>query len=822
MRLIIQCDYSKYFNDINGNYHRSIINYQSNLFARTFKAIKSTSRTQVLLVVVIVISFSWSAYALFKIALGNADTSVLGFSIAKQTAPTQQTDNNESVGGNSQAANSQVASQLVTPSPEMSPREQLALYKSEILKELLARQREILEQKVAPVGLEENQPHQSSPTVQLPNNLVNQNQRRNSDAIEFERLKQWSGRSVLPNIVNNLLSNNSSRNVASPKQSRFVGTNVSNGSPARTLSPPSSVIIDESPSLGQLSSRANRLSMLKTEARLRDKEASPSLSSAIVQRLPEESTVSEDLEEDTARIATTTTTSTTTTTTTAAPSISETTSEPNSSDDGEQSNGSAETSTEEPASSENASDEEETPEEEKEDNNQAQSDKMDRDSFDRARKAVTSIDDEVDRMTQSSVGSISRRSDPIRSAVQFDDQIIEPPLHIGREISRQEVGALTKSANDTDPTRQDPLEVADLDPPIRPQVSAQKSISPADRIPPRPATKRRVGVDSRVRQRRATPADVGLVTGFYDSPAESKVPRREGLVRRRNDHEDGDSDDQEDEGQQEESPQSEPYDYITQGEPSLQELIAHKQLLDSLRQSRLPAPVVQHSNSSSKPTNSDGSNQQLMQTAGAMKGHVDHKPAAQHLYSIDEGLLLTPASDEEHEHKSVSHKKEKKKESKSKHKSTMGSKKGGHKEKEHKKEEKKYLKEKKFKGAKKGKKVSKGKGGKGGKKGSKHYKDKGFKKKGFKNIYVKNEFGQKKSYFDEFRDKDFKKKWKNFDDKYNYAQMKKWQAKDVKGAKKMKDEGKKYKKYDKGKWKKMYQRKHESNSSKKKKKYDHF
>lgn len=242
--------------------------------------------------------------------------------------------------------------------------------------------------------------------------------------------------------------------------------------------------------------------------------------------------------------------------------------------------------------------------------------------------------------------------------------------------------------------------------------------------------------------------------------------------------------------------------YLKSNDTGLQELLKKRELLDVLKQSKLPAP----SEPGGRPNRSLSN---------------DHS-TADSLFTVDHGLLLYPSPDEEHAHheKSSSKKKKKHESKKAKKKSMIAIKKGGHKKKKHKKEEKKFHKEKKFKGAKKGKKVSKGKGGQGGKKGKKHYKDKGFKKKGFKNVYHKEEFGQKKSYFDEYRDKDFKKKWKKYDDKYNYAQMKKWQAKDVKKAKKMKDHGMKYKKYDKSRYKKKHQsheKKHSHSSSKKKK-----
>lgn len=249
-------------------------------------------------------------------------------------------------------------------------------------------------------------------------------------------------------------------------------------------------------------------------------------------------------------------------------------------------------------------------------------------------------------------------------------------------------------------------------------------------------------------------------------------------------------------------PNSNRYQYLKSNDTGLQDLLKNKNFIDVLKQSKLPAPY----DSGGKP-NKTSSN--------------DHS-TADSVFTVDHGLLLYPSSDEEHSHheKSMSDKKKKHESKKGKKKSAISIKKGGSKKKKHKKEEKKYHKEKKFKGAKKGKKMSKGKGGQGGKKGKKHYKDKGFKKKGFKNVYHKEEFGQKKSYFDEYRDKDFKKKWKKYDDKYNYAQMKKWQAKDIKKAKKMKDHGMKYKKYDKSRYKKKHQsheKKHSQSSSKKKK-----
>lgn len=253
---------------------------------------------------------------------------------------------------------------------------------------------------------------------------------------------------------------------------------------------------------------------------------------------------------------------------------------------------------------------------------------------------------------------------------------------------------------------------------------------------------------------------------------------------------------------------------------SIQDLLAHKRLLDELDKSRLPAPrywaPLEYVHLPL--TNQTGSNNHV---ASASVPVDTSKPAKDSSYDSIHSTH-TETETEDSTRKSMLKKGSKKADSNAKSKLAESLNKGGSKSKKHNLEEKKYLKEKKFRGAKSGKKSAKGKGGKGGKKGTKYYKDKGFKKKGFKNIYVKNEFGQKKSYFDEFRDKDFKKKWKNFDDKYNYAQMKKWQTKDVKGAKKMKDQGEKSRDYDKSKWKKKYHAKQSSEASKKKKKYDEF
>lgn len=247
--------------------------------------------------------------------------------------------------------------------------------------------------------------------------------------------------------------------------------------------------------------------------------------------------------------------------------------------------------------------------------------------------------------------------------------------------------------------------------------------------------------------------------------------------------------------------------------------LERKRLLHELSKSKLPAPTEKlHKTSRLNMAASlgPGDDVKLSDTQAS----VDHQPASS-LFTVDHGLLLYPSEGNDHHEGVVSKKKKKYKKSKHKHKLSIGYKKGGHKKKKHKKEEKKYIKEKKFKGAKKGKKIKKGKGGQGGKKGKKKFKDKGYKKKGFKNVYHKEEFGQKKSYFDEFRDKDFKKKWKKYDDNYKYAQMKKWQAKDIKGAKKMKDHGEKFKKYDKSRFKKKYEKEmkeHKASASKKKSK----
>lgn len=242
--------------------------------------------------------------------------------------------------------------------------------------------------------------------------------------------------------------------------------------------------------------------------------------------------------------------------------------------------------------------------------------------------------------------------------------------------------------------------------------------------------------------------------------------------------------------------------YLTTNDSVLQELIDRRRLIDALNASQLPAPyLINEPHSEPK-------------TAGSLH-HIDH------------GLMLFPSAGELHvkktNRKSASGSKHKGKHLQMKEKSKMSSttKKGGHKGRKLDKEEKKFFKAKNFLGAKKGKKVSKGKGGAGGKKGMKKYKDKGYKKKGFKNVYHKEEWANKKSFFDEYRDKDFKKKYRNFNDKFSYANMKKYQAKDEKGAKKLKRFDNDHRKFDKGKWRQDYRKRtneHKQLVKKKKKK----
>lgn len=529
------------------------------------------------------------------------------------------------------------------------------------------------------------------------------------------------------------------------------------------------------------------------------------------------------------------------------------------------------------------------------------SDPIDDVSLDRAKKASSSIDEEVDRMTQPSSGTILQHNDTnldkqslralLEGAVQFDDSlggsIVDPghkklpkPTEPGGLIAQfaapgddkprmkkdvKQSNRGTKSPVATRKQRpgerEDPADLqidhdhstnimSSASPGKTNQAHEAKRSNRLDYVDPRSklndsghntADIKRQG--SKKRERRSL--DRQHVFKEQSSQAAKlgiavtrpRRPKRLHNLRRRtdvNDFDKDDDDDEQDEGdkkrnsfdKKEESENKskvilkpeidsiyENYTIPAASDISIQDLLAHKRLLDELDKSRLPPPHYW----TGMQNNSDkivSASVQPTASKPTLKGG-DSSYDAIHSSQVESEV-------EDQTSKSGTKKGSKTSDSKAKSKSAESLKKGGAKSKKHNKEEQKYLKEKKFKGAKSGKKTAKGRGGKGGKKGTKYYKDKGFKKKGFKNIYVKNEFGQKKSYFDEFRDKDFKKKWKNFDDKYNYAQMKKWQSKDVKGAKKLKDEGEKSKDYDKSRYKKKYQSKQSSEASKKKKNYDEF
>ena len=485
------------------------------------------------------------------------------------------------------------------------------------------------------------------------------------------------------------------------------------------------------------------------------------------------------------------------------------------------------------------------------------SEKTDEETVQRAKNTAHAIDEEVDRMTQPTSGVVSQRDQPIdlTNTVEFDDSPSGgSSLGLAPVQSKEATGGnrpmlikmLEKlhkgnvKGTDSKQVNVDPSDLQadhnhifvankpnganEVKKELRTASNSSNGFTVANRTQATSKSEHKMRDRFLIRVRRSPDDPLTALIGSNQAQnGERKLRIKQS--NRRESYDDDDDDEEEinaDDYRQQEGDlpsishlgQQLDSAKLPSKESSLEELLAHKQLLDLLQQSRLPAPVP-------NPPFENWTRHNSSAIANSTKQSNDHQPADS-LYSIDHGLLLYPSADEEHEHKSKHKKGSKSSKKKAKKKETVAMKKGGHKKKKHKMEEKKYHKEKKFKGAKKGKKMSKGKGGKGGKKGKKHFKDKGYKKKGFKNIYVKNEFGQKKSYFDEFRDKDFKKKWKNFDDKYNYAQMKKWQAKDVKGAKKVKDHGEKFKKYDKGKWKKKIHKNEESKSMKKKKKADEF
>lgn len=472
------------------------------------------------------------------------------------------------------------------------------------------------------------------------------------------------------------------------------------------------------------------------------------------------------------------------------------------------------------------------------------------------RETGNAIDEEVDRMTQPSSGMITQQEQPFdyKNTVQFDDSLgtlsTVPKSQSGNQVARFVAPTsqdLRKrllnynkdgSSRDTDlQVDHNSLNVQNKAKPSRPKstlnirhkrsqkVSAIKNHNEIDdflnKLNFDNLSQNLNHSNSQTTEKDLNDLDVGEDSSSYvKSPdklnrkvLDTSLTRSRSnpkIDKRSDDEYDQDSyDDDRRKLRRQDGGDQQNYHYLTSNDTGLQQLLGERQLLEALAKSQLPAPVASEDKDKDDDRNSPSTDHQ---TAGS-------------LYTIDNGLLLYPSADEEHHEKtkSMSKKKKKHEKKKAKKKMAIAFKKGGHKKKKHKKEEKKYIKEKKFKGVKKGKKVSKGKGGQGGKKGKKLYKDKGFKKKGFKNVYHKEEFGQKKSYFDEFRDKDFKKKWKKFDDKYNYAQMKKWQGKDLKGAKKMKDHGANHKKYEKGIWKKKYQRqsKEHSASSKKKSKKSH-
>lgn len=792
-------------------------------------AARRTLRAEIILLLIIAVITTWSIYALYKLVSGDTG-SVLGINFSKASlAQNPDSRNQQNLSATrgmildsmaSMPINNLIASYLSKNPPElkMSAGEQIANYKNQIVKELLARQRQIY--------------NDLNEINRAPLVAVSKDHHQPVQKLNLEELKRWPGGFRLPSSLDNLFftkPNTQDRKINSSLEPRnFRRGAQDNLKPIRGAPSLKLTIKSDDPT-----EKSNQ-DMEDNNYLEGDKEAEDSNLS------------SSDQEYSTGQVETTTRSSeesgeTSDTTTEATPNGTETTTEEPASSEGSQ------TRADNDIGEENKTDSNEvdTPGDTNQDKsaaNEEESDQIDDEYLQRVKKTVHSIDEEVDKMTQPSSGAVSQRDHPFdyKSVVQFDDnlggitssstrhKLVEPTN--GSSLIAQYSNSSLKSSIDRDHRldgvddlqvdHNKPLVSSDLEKYARTTHVAPLSTSNQTftRGPPSlDRARKKQNKTGRFMQRmqrsiRSTGTETELAF-FRPSINDLGTGKRQAIQERRNGDTVGD-DGRNDGAVDEQDPvfkiqrrhysNGQSSDYITSNGPSLHDLLAHKQLLDALQQSKLPPALVdvnstQVSRSITKP---------------------DQQSATDSTYSIDHGLLLHPASDEEYSHGKHSKQGSKAMKKKNKKKMTAAIKKGGHKKKKHKKEEKNYHKEKKFKGAKKGKKMKKGKGGKGGKKGSKLFKDKGFKKKGFKNIYVKNEFGQKKSYFDEFRDKDFKKKWKNFDDKYNYAQMKKWQAKDMKGAKKKKDHSEQYKKYDKSKWKKKYMS--DQKSEMKKKKMDEF
>lgn len=451
---------------------------------------------------------------------------------------------------------------------------------------------------------------------------------------------------------------------------------------------------------------------------------------------------------------------------------------------------------------------EQQPQQQQDESEQPESGQDDEEEEEAPKDTGKTIDDEVDRMTQPSSGIVTQQERPItgsrrapdrNGAVQFDDSTSSdksPSEQAGqrRQVSPVKAVVATKKQAPSKDLEFDHNTLRVVAAPILSSANRgqqKKNASSASIKPKRPEpisrdTRRvtRVKGNSKVQLTKPEDVDDYLKTVRFDDPLGASAS---------------------------EISVSPTYDPMLSSESqqlALDQLMpnyilhpnftaTHSDQLTSLALSDLQSyPLAPQTASGLEPASAKHLISQKPNPGRSAIG--EKQSAADSLYTVDHGLLLYPSTESGHKskksHKKGGHKK----------KMTIAYKKGGEKKKKHEKEEKKFIKEKKFKGAKKGKKIKKGKGGQGGKKGKKKFKDKGYKKKGFKNVYHKEEYGQKKSYFDEFRDKDFKKKWKKYDDNYKYAQMKKWQAKDVKGAKKMKDHGEKMKKYNKSRYKKTY------------------
>jgi hypothetical protein len=868
--------------------------------SRLFKATRRFIVAEITLIIVIVILFTWSTYVLYKLFAGDTDTLFgLNFSASSPSAKSHQFQfqiprngsqsldelNSANLRENPSDARLASSNQLGALVDRNNLQEQLANYKEQILKALLARQRTILGTDNGAGTL------QSMLDSRRQNNQIQHHENHLTDSSLVGNAQNWRGNT--PNSLNYLFK--SQQKAVPPERFPSSSTvNVHSSAPVVAKPPTSLVYLHDAPSLMQLSptTEPSESDYHRTTTTTRAPDTTPPAVAQFSDNQDGNQFMNEQINQQNELQSTTTE---------LPPSESEnetTTLEPiNRDDDNDNSqDGTQGVNSSEPESAEIKP---ERGDEEREDSSSGDKNpepNEQRTDDEQVKNTVKVIDEEVDRMTQPSLGVVSQEGQPatdLRGTVLFDDG--------GLQDEDGDRSSMAKANSHKTPTRKaGKARSSDKNRRIDHEESGQTvaDLLVADNLNKSPVSSSLVGVDefdrrsqdklighlnrpaspdAHVRSHEAIPRQVvGQVDTAMGTKSTSgrlsrtkrsmlalndpaaarhkrtKKRRRNKSInsaRRSDEDSDDEDDDEEDNVIQDNEQDSEQLSHeplvvpeslpapptptqptidrkqYTPSDPSFEELLAHKQLLDALQQNQLPSPIGLPATVQASSQNHQSNNRSAPIAGNPIdppkkSGQGDDHQSADTHYSVDHGLLLYPSSNEEHHHKSKAHKSSKASKKKDKKKMTVAVKKGGHKSKKHKKEEKKYHKEKKFKGAKKGKKMKKGKGGKGGKKGKKLYKDKGYKKKGFKKTYVKNEFGSKKSYFDEFRDKDFKKKWKNFDDKYNYAQMKKWQAKDVKKAKKMKDHGEKFKKYDKGKWQKKKFAEMSSGSKKSKSKHE--